>query len=508
VPTLSLCAIVRDEETHLPRMLRSIQCLVDEIVICDTGSRDRTVAIAREHGAKVVFHEFADDFSAPRNTALAAASSDWVLVLDADEWLADGAAEAIRRAIENSRVVGYYLRFENHLSGGRVHRCGLMRLFRRDPSIRFEFCFHEQVIPALIRFARAHDLKLAPLDSAVVHHDGYLEERVAETNKNARNLRLFERQVREHPRHAYSWYKFGDFLRRFPERRADATAALERARELVLELDLRDAKDLSFGPEVFALLALEADRAGKPERALELLNEGRRIGETPNLLHVLGHVHARRNDHRASLAAYARLRLADRRLHAIPPEPGITGPYACFAMGRALANLGHPRAARRCLDESVKLDPRRRDPRLLRARLLLDTGDVAGALEDYRVALEEKPGDHATRVRSGVLLFQRGDFTAAARELARALDDGAPPRGVAGRLGIAQLATGRFEAALDAFALDPADADCSYGLALLENLAGGSPVKLGPPPSTAWRRVLAPESINPAAPVRAAAPRA
>lgn len=473
--TLSLCVIAKNEEAVLGRLLASAAPHVDEIVLCDTGSTDRTIDIARRFGAKIVTSPFQDDFSAPRNVSLAAATCDWILVLDADEWLADGAGAAIRDAIENRRIAGYYLRFENRLGKGRIHRCGLMRLFRNDPSVRFEFAIHEQVLPRLIAYARRRGMKLAPLDSAVVIHDGYLEERMNERGKNERNLRLFERQVREHPDHAYSWYKFGDFLRRFPHRRDDAVAALERARELVLAMDPREAKELSFGPEVHALLALEADHRREPARALALLDESRtRFGESPNLLHVLGHVLARTGDHRGSLRAYARLRLADRRLHAIPPEPGITGPYACFAMGRALANLGYPRAARRCLDEALRLDASQFDALTLRARLRLESGDLQGAIDDYRAAGDLRPSDAPTFARLGHALLSAGAAEEAARALERAIELGAEARTIAGRLGVAHLSCGRLEDALDCFASNPADEHCALGLKLLECLASGA----------------------------------
>lgn len=499
--SLSLCVIVKNEEAALPRMLRSVAPFVDEIVVCDTGSTDKTVAIAREFGAKIVSAPFEDDFSAPRNVSLAAATKEWILVLDADEWLGDGAGRAIRAAIDQRRIAGYYLRFENHLGGGRIHRCGLMRLFRNDASVRFEFAIHEQVLPRLIAYAKRHAMKLAPLDAAVVHHDGYLDENVNEKGKNERNLRLFERQVRSYPDHAYSWYKYGDFLRRFPSRRTDAIRALERARDLITQMDPKDARELSFGAEVFALLALDADKQKDYAAALRLLEIGRdRFGETPNLLHVLGHVLARTGDHRGSLRAYARLRLADRRLHAIPPEPGITGPYAYFAMGRALFHMGFPRAAMRCLDESLELDGAALEPRSLRARLRLDRGDLEGAIADYRTALERHPNDAATHTRLAHVSFVTGDAPTAAREFELAIEHGADARSFASVLGQAYLVTGRLEKALDTFASNAIDENCALGLRLLELIAAGRDVRSDATFQTAagrsWLRALVP--TNPA----------
>ena len=83
--TLALCMIVKDEEAHLGCCLESVKGLVDEIVVVDTGSTDRTVEIARQYGARVFSYGWHDDFAAARNVSLSHAGADWILVLDADE---------------------------------------------------------------------------------------------------------------------------------------------------------------------------------------------------------------------------------------------------------------------------------------------------------------------------------------------------------------------------------------------------------------------------------------
>src|SRR5476651_717597 len=85
---ISLCMIVRNEERFLSDALTSVQGVVDEICIVDTGSTDDTVAIAESFGAKIKFFAWQDDFASARNEALAMASGAWILVLDADERLA------------------------------------------------------------------------------------------------------------------------------------------------------------------------------------------------------------------------------------------------------------------------------------------------------------------------------------------------------------------------------------------------------------------------------------
>jgi len=100
-PFLSVCMMVRDEEKNLPRILKSINDMgvVDEIVILDTGSKDRTIEIARRFGAKVTVPENVEEyfedtefgrkinFSKARNASIGLASGVWLLLVDADEEL-------------------------------------------------------------------------------------------------------------------------------------------------------------------------------------------------------------------------------------------------------------------------------------------------------------------------------------------------------------------------------------------------------------------------------------
>lgn len=87
---LALVVIARDEAAHIERLLASVRPWVDRMLVLDTGSKDDTAARAAAMGADVKQFTWCDDFSAARNAALDAASADWHLVLDADEWLIDG----------------------------------------------------------------------------------------------------------------------------------------------------------------------------------------------------------------------------------------------------------------------------------------------------------------------------------------------------------------------------------------------------------------------------------
>src|SRR3989344_5938628 len=100
--TISLCMITKDEEKYLEQCLSSVNSLVDEIIIVDTGSNDKTKEIAKKFKAKVFDFKWIDDFSAARNESLKHATKDWILVIDADEIIEQKGLNIIKNAIENA----------------------------------------------------------------------------------------------------------------------------------------------------------------------------------------------------------------------------------------------------------------------------------------------------------------------------------------------------------------------------------------------------------------------
>jgi len=104
--TIGLSMIVKNGGDGFRSCLESVRLLVDEIVIADTGSTDNSVAIATEFGATIVDFPWCDDFAAARNAALAPVTTNWVLVLDADEELTPKGLAEIRRLVDSGDDAG------------------------------------------------------------------------------------------------------------------------------------------------------------------------------------------------------------------------------------------------------------------------------------------------------------------------------------------------------------------------------------------------------------------
>src|ERR1700731_3187746 len=133
--TISVAIVAMDEEANIGRTLASVRW-ADEIVLVDSGSKDRTCEIAREHRARVVVEPWRG-YVAQKQYAIELCSKDWVLLLDADEEVSSGLAEEIRAAIANPDAAsGYTLPRKNLFLGRWIRHGGFypdpkLRLFRR-----------------------------------------------------------------------------------------------------------------------------------------------------------------------------------------------------------------------------------------------------------------------------------------------------------------------------------------------------------------------------------------
>jgi len=208
--TLTLAMIVKNESERLPECLASVKPIVDEIVVVDTGSSDDTVEVARSQGARTVTYDWCDDFSAARNESLRHATGDWILMLDADEVIAESDLPRVRVFVDTDEFDAVQFVLANYcdecdsmwwtpVEGTRALSRGfsgyirvpLVRMWRNRPEYRFRGRVHETIVGS-IREARG---AIAETD-ILIHHYGK-DARRAE--KSALYLRLGERNVSEHP---------------------------------------------------------------------------------------------------------------------------------------------------------------------------------------------------------------------------------------------------------------------------------------------------------------------
>ncbi len=196
--TVSLCMIVKDEEEMLPGCLEAVASAVDEIIVVDTGSTDRTVEIAKSFGARVIDFPWNGSFSDARNVGLDAATGDWLLYLDADEHLIPEDAPRIRELLSRTWREGFHLVETNYTGGddaGTAVTHLALRLFRNRPEYRFEGRIHEQKASRMPTYLPER----FEATTIRIRHYGYLKSRVSAREKSRRNIELLEIEARESP---------------------------------------------------------------------------------------------------------------------------------------------------------------------------------------------------------------------------------------------------------------------------------------------------------------------
>ena len=181
--TISLCMIVRDEEAVLARCLDSVQEAVDEIIIVDTGSIDRTREIARQYTEKVYDFTWCDDFSAARNYAFAQGTMDYLMWLDADDLLPLHSKQALLELKQNLDpqvcvvMMPYHVSFDEQNNPRFTYE--RERLLKNGMGFRWQGAVHEAITP----------------QGLIIHSDIVVEHRKLKPGDADRNLRIFKKQL-------------------------------------------------------------------------------------------------------------------------------------------------------------------------------------------------------------------------------------------------------------------------------------------------------------------------
>lgn len=133
---VSVVVPVKNEEINLPRCLERLTRFA-EVLVVDSGSTDATREIAQESGARLIDFQWNGHFPKKRNWVLrnVGLANDWVLFLDADEYISDAFADEVERAVRKDDVAGYWITYHNHFMGRVLKHGDPMRklaLFRRD----------------------------------------------------------------------------------------------------------------------------------------------------------------------------------------------------------------------------------------------------------------------------------------------------------------------------------------------------------------------------------------
>jgi tetratricopeptide (TPR) repeat protein len=379
--TISLCMIVKDEADNLPGCLESAKDCVDEIVVVDTGSLDATPTIAQQFGAKVKSVEWRQDFADVRNQAIAEATQDWILVLDADERLTPACLTVLQQIRAGGEVVGTpvdrilvvnLLRHE--LEAEQSPYSEVSRLFRRRPEIYFERPYHETIDDSVARLMQAEpQWQVVLWPEVAMTHTGYAEDAIAKRDKFTRAKTIMEAYLAGHPGDAYICSKLGALY--------GSLGDWETGRNLLEKGLESDAVDTSTVYELhyhlglaYRALGLNAIALGHYQKALrQTVPDVLKIGARINL----GSLLQARQDYHGAIDQF-------KRVTAVAPD---------FAL--AYFNLGIARRAQ---------------------------GDLDGAVAAYERAIALNPEYAAAHQNLGVALFKLGKLPASIQAFQQAVN--------------------------------------------------------------------------------------
>lgn len=371
-PRLTICMIAKNEERFLGRCLESVRGLADQIVLVDTGSTDRTVAIAREHGAEVHFRAWDNHFSNARNEALRHATGDWILVLDADEELLPDQHETLRSHLREDGVIAWRLPLTDV---GRENEgvSQVPRLFRNAPALFYVSRVHEQVYASLETRRQQWGLDNRFGQARLLHH-GYQAEVVKSRDKVNRNLRLLELANEEFPNDVNLLMNLG--LELWKAGQPDwAVRNYDRAFQVMIRRPYEETP-----PELREVLMTQFTshllQMKRYDDVVNLLTSGavRPADETATLWFQLG------------LACLETRRWKE----------------CADAMRRCLQLRGRPALT------PVRADVMRGAPTHCLGNALRHLGENDAAAEAYRQALQDEPQSEGARMDFAVLEAQRG----------------------------------------------------------------------------------------------------
>ncbi len=351
--TLSLCMIVKNEEMHLKNCLESIKDLVDEIIIVDTGSTDKTKEIASKFTNKIFDLEWNNHFSDARNFSISKASGNWILIMDADEVISRYDCNKIKELLKNTPADAFLLILRDYTNNTGVagfisskddiyteskiasgfYTSKILRLFRNNKNIYFEGRTHETINNSIKKIGG-----IVLDNNIVIHHFGNLDKKIF-LEKKYRNIQLLRERLEK---------------KEFKEKGEDRIY-FELSRELVNinEFDLaicylRRAVEIKKDFEY--LLGLGGLHILKDE-----LNDGEKILKMAVILNPLnssvhdnlGIIYAKRKEYNKAIRKFER---------AIELNPKSADAY--FNLGQVYREIGKTDKMKRCFNEAIELNPK------------------------------------------------------------------------------------------------------------------------------------------------------
>ncbi len=206
---ISLCMIVKDEIDVFERCISSVKenmgTIIDEMIVVDTGSTDGTRELAEEMNCKVYDFEWCDDFSKARNYSASKAKNDWILVLDADEYIISKFSRGKIKKICNkdNKDYAFTVNIQNIGSDGNIINTAVVARLYNKKTYEFNYMIHEQ-----LRHTGKKDTVNVNCQM-IIKHTGYLKEVMEAKDKTTKYKKLLQNQLKVEPDNPYMLGQLG-----------------------------------------------------------------------------------------------------------------------------------------------------------------------------------------------------------------------------------------------------------------------------------------------------------
>lgn len=346
--TITLCMITRNEEDKIAACLRPFAEIVDEILIVDCGSTDRTREIAIRHGARVIEHIWTDSFADARNQWFLHASGEWIFWLDADESLDPTNLQGLRKLLDELPAdnIAFLMRQRSLPSRASMSDTVVdqIRLFRRQPGIAWRYRVHEQIQPSL----KENGAQIAVTDITITH-TGY-QSIEAQEPRLRRNMRLLEISLGELPDDPFVHFNIGmTSLPLFQQ---------ERARVHLLRCIELASPRMSFVAKAYLLLCQIHRSRGELEQAQQMNQQARQVFPSdPELGFEAGLIHLALHEFEVARACFESVIAAPLRPRYSGLAVGIRGHLSHYFLGQIAFEQNRLHDAEKLWRKAVRHNP-------------------------------------------------------------------------------------------------------------------------------------------------------
>ena len=323
---------MKNEEKNIGKCLDAIKDYGFELILVDTGSKDRTLEIAKEYTKNIYHFDWIDDFSAARNFSLSKASNDWVLVLDCDEIITSLDINKLKAIMSlPEQCIGEIARrnhFENN--GTDAVYTDMVPRFMNKKAMHYEGTIHEQVMPL-----KVYSIPVCGVyhDTGIVcEHSGYNGTKEEILAKNKRNEVLLLKELEKNPKDPYLYFQLGQCFNNTDDEKALEYYSKGLEYDVDPELEYVQMMVIAYGNILI--------RLNRPEEALGLLCVYDEFSQSADFICMIGLAYMRSGEYIKAMGEFLKATLCP-----VAHNEGSNSYIPLYNMGFINEMLGDPKTA-------------------------------------------------------------------------------------------------------------------------------------------------------------------